>query len=77
VRQELVGEHARVGVELDPVDGHRRRLGHHHAPDRVGHAQVGVLQLELDQLVGQFCNVINLTCVSRVYVCIVTWIRLT
>ena len=56
VGDELVGNDGGVGLELDPVDGHDRRLGDHDAADRVGRGQVGVLDLELDQLVAQLCK---------------------
>ena len=54
--QELIAQDSRVGLELDPVDGDGRRLCDHDSSDRVGHAQVRVLKLELDYLIGQLCK---------------------
>lgn len=54
--QELIAQDGRVGLELDPVDGDGRRLCDHDSSDRVGHAQVRVLKLELDYLIGQLCK---------------------
>ena len=58
VGQELVAEDGWVCLKLNPVDGHGRGLGDHHSTNRVGHAHVRVLQLELHQLVGQFWKVV-------------------
>lgn len=54
VGNELVIEDGGVGLEVDEVDGHRRHLGEHNPPERVGHAPVGAAELELDELVAHF-----------------------
>lgn len=48
---ELVIEDGGVDFDLDEVDGDGGDLGDHHAPERVGHAGVGVAQLELEVVV--------------------------
>lgn len=48
VRDELVGQHRRVGLDLHQVDGDGRHLGLDHAAQRVREGQVDVAQLEVD-----------------------------
>jgi hypothetical protein len=56
VGDEFVGQDGAVGLQLHPVDGDGGRLGDHHATNRVGHAEVSVFQLELDQLIADICD---------------------
>ena len=58
MRQELVTQNGGIGFQLNPIDGHDGRLGDHDPPDGIGHAQIGVFQLEFNQFVRQFYKII-------------------
>lgn len=56
VGDELVGEDGGIGFDLDEIDGDGGDLGDHHAPKRVGDADIGVAKLEFHEVVSHFAN---------------------
>lgn len=53
---ELVVEDGGVDLDLDEVDGDGGDLGDHHAAEGVGHARVGLSELELAVIVLHFSD---------------------
>ena len=53
MREELVSEDGRVGVDFDEVDGDSGDFGEHGAPEGVGEGEGGIVEDEVDG--GAFC----------------------
>ena len=54
--EELVTQNCGICLKLDPINGNGWCLCNHDAPYGVGNAQIGVLKLELDNFLCQFCK---------------------